>query len=99
MMIRPKVEEDELIHGVVEARVPSTLRAPCLPSAKEVADHNVTHVPYRSWCPFCVAAAAKATPHMRCVSEDDGSAFPHLHTDYWFMRDRQGDESVPVVVL
>ena len=23
-------------------------------SAKEVADHNLTHLPYRNWCPHCV---------------------------------------------
>ena len=29
-----------------------------LPSVEEQRLHRVTHMPYRSWCPHCVAAAA-----------------------------------------
>ena len=25
------------------------------PSVEEVNMHNLTHIPFRSWCPFCVA--------------------------------------------
>ena len=42
------VEEDEaeeLLCEPCEERVPKTL----LPTAKEVAAHNITHCPYRSW--------------------------------------------------
>ena len=38
---------------------------PCMPTQEEVDLHNVTHVPYRNWCPFCVAGKAKANPHFK----------------------------------
>ena len=28
---------------------------PAMPSAADVAEHRVTHMPYRSWCKHCVA--------------------------------------------
>ena len=30
------------------------------PSAAEVAEHVRTHVPYRTWCPYCVAGRGHA---------------------------------------
>ena len=32
---------------------------PRLPTQKEVDEHNLTHVPYRNWCPHCVKGAAR----------------------------------------
>ena len=26
---------------------------PKMPSQSEIAEHNITHWPYRSWCKFC----------------------------------------------
>ena len=31
-----------------------TALAPTKPSAADVEEHNVTHIPYRSWCGSCV---------------------------------------------
>ena len=31
-------------------------QSPELPSESEVAEHNATHLPYRSWCVHCVEA-------------------------------------------
>ena len=36
-------------------RNPRKLQDPKLPSKKEVEEHNLSgHMPYRSWCTFCV---------------------------------------------
>ncbi len=45
------VGEDEAIDEdlCAEAVAPKTLFNPLLPSAREVADHNLTHCPYRRW--------------------------------------------------
>ena len=32
------------------------------PSAEEIRKHNLTHLPFRSWCPICVAARARDDP-------------------------------------
>ena len=36
-----------------------TLPSPQRPTAKEVEEHNATHLPYRSWCPVCVKARVR----------------------------------------
>ena len=33
-----------------EERKPKRMADPRKPSAKEVAEHELTHLPYRSWC-------------------------------------------------
>ena len=48
---------------------------PKLPSKEEVEHHNLTHLPYRNWCPICVKAKGKDMDHkdasdkQRTVSE------------------------------
>ena len=37
---------------------------PILPSKAEIDKHNLTHLPYKSWCPHCVAARRAAAPHL-----------------------------------
>ena len=51
-MIRPFRPEDE--DESDEAKRPSVPLAPVRPSTKEVEEHMVTHMPFRSWCPHCV---------------------------------------------
>ena len=51
-------------------------RKPKEPTEREIAEHKITHMPYRSWCPHCVAASAKASPHMKLVKEDDERCVP-----------------------
>ena len=81
--------------GVRRARVK---RGPKEPTPEEVKEHDACHVPFRPWCRYCVAAAATASPHMRDMSREAG-AVPEHHVDYWCMRDHEGAESVPVVVI
>ena len=50
---------DEEANGIL---VP---KAPVLPSAEEIERHNACHIPFRSWCKFCVAGKAKANPHFQ----------------------------------
>ena len=73
-------------------------RGPKDPTAEEIEEHNACHVPYRSWCPHCVAAAGKASAHHRGPERDE-PAVPYHHVDHWFMRDERGGNSVPVVVI
>ena len=32
---------------------------PLLPSAAEISEHQLSHVPFRNWCPHCVKGRAK----------------------------------------
>ena len=40
-----------------------TKRTPVSPSSIEIEKHNCGHVPYRAWCPDCVAGRGVADPH------------------------------------
>ena len=47
------IEEDEETEG----QAAKAIRAPIRPSPKEVDEHMLTHIPFRSWCPPIVSKA------------------------------------------
>ena len=48
-----------------EAAEAKVIRMECAPSKQEIEDHMATHMPFRSWCPFCVAGKAVSAGHHR----------------------------------
>ena len=52
-------QEEELEEGE-EAREGKTRALPKGPSAEQMRIHRLTHYPFRSWCPQCVAGRAKS---------------------------------------
>ena len=54
---------------------------PKLPSADEVEEHNRTHIPYRSWCQWCVAGRGRGDQH-RSSPE---SSIPIVGVDYFYI--------------
>ena len=80
-----------------EARKLKKLRmAVKAPTAAEREEHNRTHLPYRSWCPVCIAGRGVADHHRK--SEEEERTQPEVAFDYCFMRNRPNDDfaSVPV---
>jgi len=71
-----------------EGRRPKIKRGPKEPTKEDILKHEVTHTPFRSWCPACVKARGKASHHRAAESEEKGVAT--IHIDYWFMRDGRG---------
>ena len=68
-------------------------RSPTVPSTWERERHEVAHIPYRSWCPICVAGRGVKSPHKaRPRTSDD---LPRFSMDYGFL----GDEGQPTSVL
>ena len=63
---------------------PKVLKHRYRPSAREVEEHNATHVPFRNWCPFCVAGKAKNNPHFRREEGRSGD-IPVVSMDYTYM--------------
>ena len=61
------------------ARNPRKMLDPKLPSQREVDEHCLTHLPYRNWCPRCVAGKGKAAPHFKRKSRND--SMPEIHFD------------------
>ena len=50
-----------------ETRAARALRTPEPPTDAAGMIHNTTHVPFRDWCPFCVASRGRSSPHRRVV--------------------------------
>ena len=77
------------------SRAPVKVADPKLPSAEEVETHNLTHLPYRSWCPHCVRGKGKTMDHRRAGR---GKTIPELHVDYCFMGSK-GDAATRCIVV
>ena len=56
------------------------LASPQRPSLKDVELQNATHLPYRSWCPVCVKAKGRESPHERQAGSKDGKVM--ISIDY-----------------
>ena len=73
-------EEDEPTIGE-EAPVRMT-RNPADPTAEERERHDATHLPFRAWCPVCVAARATEDPHYRATVDEKAEGKPQVCADY-----------------
>ena len=77
-------DTEETLHGTAEGRVPNTLATPSLQSANEVAEHNLTHIPYRNWCPICIAAGREDAHRRGAMDEEGETICPTIGFDYAF---------------
>ncbi len=77
-----KVEESMECEPCGGSRIPVTLRSPMKPSAEDIAAHNLTHLPYRNWCPVCVAAKAREDAHPRSSGQGEDGGVPIISMDY-----------------
>ena len=68
------------------------------PTKQELLEHNRTHTPFRSWCPFCVAGRGPTAQHRRGENQEGGDR-NDIALDYFFLRDEAGGESQPVLGL
>ena len=90
-------DEEEIVAEIGEnVVVPKGLPSPSLPSKAEVEHHNLTHLPYRSWCPFCVAGRRKNNAHF--AKRGEGRAKPLLCADNCFVAETEDDENLSVLV-
>ena len=81
--------------------VASQLRIPREPSAEEVRQHSVTHVPFADWCEVCVKGKAAADPHRQLQLEERAhpilGAPVVLQWDYSFAK--TGDANRQLTIL
>ena len=45
--------------------------------------HNATHVPFRDWCPICVASRGQSSLHRRVVVNKTADTLSKFQTDYF----------------
>ena len=63
----------------VPARI---LPDPGQPTQKQLEDHRVDHLPFRSWCPECVAGRATGEQHQKRTEE---KRIPTFSMDYLYL--------------
>ena len=59
--------------------------------------HNATHVPFRDWCPICVASRGRGSPHRRVVVNKTADTLPKFQTDYMFIRTVAESKTQPCI--
>ena len=84
-------EEEQ--HG---CRKPKKVQDPMMPSPDEVEEHNLTHIPFRSWCKHCIRGRGESVAHSR--AQRDPSGVPELHMDYCFLGCKD-EETQPIMVM
>ena len=93
------LEPDDIIDAdedsVVQAGKP--LPEPMVPTPAQVAAHNLTHLPHRSWCPHCVRARRPNTQH-RASPYSTQRTTPLLVADYCYIRDCEDKDLAAVFV-
>ena len=76
-------------------RKPLKMMDPKLPSQAEVEEHDLTHLPFRSWCRHCVRGRGRAADH-RAQDRDDGLL--EFHVDYCFLSSAESSEKYTIMV-
>ena len=71
----------------VEAHDARIKPSPVMPTADEVAKHDATHCPFRSWCTTCVAASAREDLHPRGKKCSTEMRLPVVQMDYDLLED------------
>ena len=68
-----------------------------LPSVAEIAEHNLTHLPFRDWCAFCVQGKAVSHPHQKRRSDEP--EVPVITIDNMGLARREPEEGqAPIIV-
>ena len=65
-----------------QRHVARALHEPRAPTERELKEHCLTHLPYKSWCWVCRAARGYTAAH---VHSDEMCEFPIASADYSFM--------------
>ena len=79
-----------------EARRATPMYVPRRPSDAEPRPHEIHHMPYRSWCEYCLRGRGKESPHLSLYEQVDGG-FPVVQMDCAFLHDT-GDKEAKVTL-
>ena len=85
----PQIYEHD---GTGEVRQPRAVGYPADPTPEERAQHELTHMPFKSWCPICVRCKSKDDQHKQVYDKR-----PALQADYAFLTTREAEEQVTVI--
>ena len=91
------IESDKEAEDGEDVRTPKVAARPAQPTKAEIEAHEITHLPYRSWCAHCVAGKGVSSPHYRSDAGDRIGITVSL--DYCFMGDEATDGIPPTLVV
>ena len=83
--------EDEL-----GERKTKKMQDPKMPTKTEIEEHNLTHLPFRSWCRHCVRGRGKELPHKRVGEHGE---MPELHVDMCFLGEEKDPHNTITVLV
>ena len=69
---------------------------PRVPSQDERREHELTHLPFRSWCEHCVKGRGKEEACRKMKEENAG--IPEVHLDFMFMGEEKGGKTLAMLV-
>ena len=94
-----EVDVDDLVEAgtEAEAQLPRGVPAPLEPSPAEIAKHNLTHFPYRSWCPHCLACRRPNAHHRQSRSHSATRKIPLFCADYCFVKESHDEDMATVL--
>ena len=81
--ITPSLLEDEMVETSDEVEPLKTAPSPTMPSAAEVEEHRISHIPFRSWCRECVIGRGLGEQRRRHQQRDHKIAI--VGVDYFYI--------------
>ena len=70
------------------------LKSPDQPTPQERAEHNLTHLPFRSWCKQCVQNKSKADAHPK---QQRNSRAPVVQFDFCYFKSLGEQKTTPIL--
>ena len=96
--VEDSAEQDGLHDESAEATIKAGLRRPYEPMEEERREHEITHIPYRSWCRHCVRGKAKRQFHSLSDQRGQDKAKNTIYMDYFYMGRRE-EECLPILMI
>ena len=84
--------DEEQQHEHHEAHRARGLRQPQQPTPQQIAEHNLTHLPYRNWCPICVQGKGRQDNYKKQQSRQ-----PITQVDFAYIKSQQDPKTIPVL--
>ena len=82
-------EDEEKNHQATKAKA---VAAPKQPTEQEIIEHNLTHMPFRSWCFICVQGKGKADAHQHRTSNK-----PIIQIDFAHLKAFKEETATPAL--
>ena len=87
------IDDEEEVESE-EGRKGQAMPTPMTVSRKEREEHELTHLPYRSWCAHCVRGRGRNMPHKHLGGKRDPQTMvPRVSLDYFFLTNKDTDKN------